>query len=262
MTARFLATSCALALCAGLSSRAEAAPRNATKASVARRASSPPTPPRLAALRAAPVGPPSAPAPVLSPSLVPGAEPTDPDRPSSDPSPLHHRAALTINPLALVVGRYGANIEFVFARHHAIVASGFLQTFPTGLLKTALPDLPIENGPESRFGGELGYRFYSGTNGPTGVFVGPSFVAMPLAAPRLTEAYKAEIVSFTAYGAALDVGVQTVIGPGFTIGGGIGVMALAYAPPASAQPPAGIELPSWPQPHVLPRLLVMAGWAF
>jgi hypothetical protein len=56
--------------------------------------------------------------------------------------------------------------------------------------------------------------------------------------------------------------VQAVVGPGFTIGGGIGVMALAYSRPASATPPAGIELPSYPEPHVFPRLLIAAGWAF
>jgi hypothetical protein len=85
---------------------------------------------------------------------------------------------------------------------------------------------------------------------------------MPLAAPRLASDYRPEVVSFMAYGASLDVGVQAVVGPGFTIGGGVGVMALAYAPPASATPPAGLELPSYPVPHVLPRLLIAAGWAF
>ena len=73
---------------------------------------------------------------------------------------------------------------------------------------------------------------------------------------------RAEVVSFNAYGGALDVGVQAVVGPGFTIGGGVGVMALAYTPPASIAPPAGAQVPSYPEPHVLPRLLIMAGWAF
>lgn len=126
----------------------------------------------------------------------------------------------------------------------------------------ALPDMTVGEGPQSRFGGELGYRLYTGSDGPTGLFVGPSFVAMPLAAPRLTADYRTEVVSFMAYGAALDVGVQAVVGPGFTLGGGVGVMALAYDTPASATPPAGIDLPSFPAPHVLPRLLVNVGWAF
>jgi hypothetical protein len=85
---------------------------------------------------------------------------------------------------------------------------------------------------------------------------------MPLAAPRLTSDYRAEVISFMAYGAALDVGVQAVVGGGFTIGGGVGVAALAYSRPVSATPPPGIELPSYPEPHVLPRLLFAAGWAF
>lgn len=85
---------------------------------------------------------------------------------------------------------------------------------------------------------------------------------MPIAYPRVTENLRAEVVSFNAYGAALDLGVQAIIGPGFTIGGGIGVMALAYTPPASVAPPSGIQVPPYPEPHVLPRLLMMAGWAF
>lgn len=83
---------------------------------------------------------------------------------------------------------------------------------------------------------------------------------MPIAYPRVTDPLRAEVVSFNAYGGALDVGVQAVIGPGLTIGGS-GVMALAYTPPASITAPAGLEVPSYPEPHMLPRLLMMAGWA-
>lgn len=150
----------------------------------------------------------------------------------------------------------------MLARHHAITASAYYQTFPKGILRALLPDVPLGNGPAARLGGELGYRVYTGNDGPSGVFLGPSVVALPLAAPRLTDAYQTEIVSFMAYGASLDLGVQAVVGPGFTLGGGVGVMALAYSRPASATPPAGIVLPAYPEPHVLPRLLVAAGWAF
>jgi hypothetical protein len=125
-----------------------------------------------------------------------------------------------------------------------------------------LPQAELGEGPTTRVGGEIGYRFYTGRDAPTGFFVGPSFLAMPFAYPRVTEDAKAEVVSFHAYGAALDLGAQIVTGSGFTFGGGVGVMALAYTPPASAAPPAGVEVPSYPEPHVLPRLLLQAGWAF
>ena len=205
------------------------------------------------------VAPPPPPPPALT--LVPAPAP-DANHVPSTGSAVEHRATLTLNPLALAIGRYGANAEYLFARHHAVTASGYLQTFPQAILKRLLPDIPLGDGPQSRLGGEVGYRLYSGTDGPTGVFVGPSLVAMPLAAPRLASDYRPEVVSFMAYGGSLDVGVQAVVGPGFTVGGGVGVMALAYSPPASATPPTGLELPSYPEPHVLPRLLFAAGWAF
>jgi hypothetical protein len=276
MSAR-LATSCALAFLIACSSRhADAAPRAAIPKSSPRRKAAVPPPrpvtraPRPVAIAAPPPAPAPAPAPPPEPEPPPAparaslldSSPPDVDRPSGPPPSLHHRATVTLNPLALVVGRYGANAEFVLAPHHAITASGYVQTFPSALIRVALPDLKSGAGPQARIGGELGYRLYTGSDGPTGFFVGPSLVAMPLAAPRLTEDYRAEIVSFTAYGAALDIGVQAIVGPGFTLGGGVGVMALAYSPPQSASPPSGIELPTYPQPHVLPRLLVMAGWAF
>jgi len=277
-SARLLATGCALAIIA-LTLSAEAGPRvtpmakssarkptTTSRASVAAAAPAPAPPPVAAPTPAPPAvvapAPTPAPAPAAAPASAPVLDLTPRDQPSPSASPLHHRATLTLNPLALVVGRYGANAEFVIAPHHALVASGYIQTFPKALLRLALPDLPIGEGPESRFGGELGYRLYSGSDGPTGVFIGPSFIAMPLAAPRLTDDYRAEVVSFTAFGASLDIGAQAVFGPGFTIGGGLGVMALAYSPPTSATPPQGITLPTYPTPHVLPRVLLAAGWAF
>lgn len=271
MSAR-IATGLALVTLLASSSipRAEAAPRSGpAPKSAARRATRPlgarpvPAPSHAPAPAPGPLAPP-APAPAPPPAPAPALDLSTPDRDHVSPAPsaLHHRGTVTLNPLALVVGRYGANAEVVLAPHHAITASAYYQTFPSGLIRMALPDASKGAAPQSRLGGELGYRLYTGSDGPTGFFVGPSFVAMPLAAPRLTDAYEGEVVSFMAYGASLDLGVQAVVGPGFTLGAGLGVMALAYDSPASATPPPGIELPSHPEPHVLPRLLVMAGWAF
>jgi hypothetical protein len=173
-----------------------------------------------------------------------------------------------LNPLPIVAGRYGLNVEFVPLRHHAIVASGWLQTFTPAMLRVVMPkEINVDDGAQSRFGGELGYRFYTGSDGANGLFAGISGVAMPIMYPRVTQdlrsqALKSDVVSFYSFGGAIDVGVQAITSSGFTIGGGVGVMYLAYAPPASVKPPPGVTAPEYPELHVLPRLLLSAGWSF
>ncbi|MBX3187984.1 MAG: hypothetical protein KF819_13255 [Labilithrix sp.] len=259
----------AIALCtsAVLASSSEASARPGARAATPKRPSAQTLTTKKSALAApapAPPAPPPAaapppPAPILAPALPP---PTPADAsPAFEPRP-QRTIALTINPFALIVGRYGVNAEVLVAPHHGIVASGFVQTFPRAMLEILVPDAEIGRGPSSRVGAELGYRFYTGRDGPTGFFAGPSFLAMPIAYPRVTESLQAEVVSFHAYGAAFDLGAQIVTGAGFTFGGGIGVMALAYRAPASMAPPPGVTVPSYPEPHVLPRLLLQAGWAF
>ena len=188
----------------------------------------------------------------------------DRDRMIEPRSVPRRRVTIGLNPLPLIAGRYGLNVELVPFRHHALVASAWLQTFTPGMLRVLMPnEIDVSKGAGSLFGGELGYRLYTGEDGAHGLFAGVSGVAMPIAYPRVSADLTSEVVSFHAYGGAIDVGVQAITGSGFTIGGGLGVMYLAYTPPASAQPPAGVAVPSLEfEPHVLPRLLVSAGWSF
>ncbi len=173
------------------------------------------------------------------------------------------RLTLGVNPIPMIAGRYGINAELVVVRHHALVASGWAQTFTPTMLRVLMPkEIDTSRGAATRFGGELGYRFYTGREGPNGLFVGISGVAMPIVYPRVTQDFKTDVPSFNAYGGAFDVGVQAITDAGFTIGGGLGVMYLAYAPPASATPPSGVTIPDYPEPHFLPRLLFSAGWSF
>jgi hypothetical protein len=199
-----------------------------------------------------------------SPHLEPPhPEPVARDVAPTDTPPPWHTVTLTLNPAPIAIGRYGGNAEVVLVAHHAIVVSGYVQTFPAWMLRRLLPsDVEVGGGPPSRPGGELGYRFYTGQRGATGLFVGPSAVAMPLVYPRLGPDLRGEVVSFYAYGAALDVGVQAITDAGFTIGGGLGAMYLAYTPPSSVTPPAGVSVPTFIEPHVLPRVLIAAGWSF
>jgi hypothetical protein len=262
-------------IAAGASPPAEAAPKAAAR-SPARRASphgrpplatravvSPAPAPAAAPAQApppavaepAPSPPPPAPAP---PALRPRDRAEPP--PSSEP---RRRFTISLNPLPLVAGRYGLNVEMVPFRHHAVVASGWIQTFTPTMLDVVMPrEIDTSKGADTLPGGEIGWRVYSGDDGAHGLFAGISGVAMPLAYPRVGDDFRSSVASFHGYGAAFDVGVQAMTGSGFTIGGGVGVMYLAYAVPPSVTPPPGVSVPDLPQPHVLPRLLLAAGWSF
>lgn len=171
--------------------------------------------------------------------------------------------AVTVNPLALLIGRYGGNAEITLADHHILALSGYLQTFSLPTLQPLLPQDVRDrlNGNPSRLGGEIGYRLYSGSGGTEGLFVGPSFVLTPLVYPRFTGANVqtagVELQPFYAPGAALDVGAQTVTAMGLTLGGGIGMEYLAYDLPNDPR-----RIPLNLTPHWVPRLLFAAGWSF
>lgn len=169
-----------------------------------------------------------------------------------------HYVTVTVNPLGLAFERYGGNVEVSPLPHHVLTASLYSQSVPLWLVKALSARDEVHERGGSTLGGELGYRLYSGKGGADGLFVGGSFVSMPLAYARLgADLASAELVRFSAPGAAFDLGVQKVMGSGFTLGGGIGVMYLAYdLPNDNRRLPVGIE------PHVLPRLLLAAGWSF
>jgi hypothetical protein len=165
--------------------------------------------------------------------------------------------AVTINPLGLAVERYGANVEVSPFPHHVLIGSLYSQGIPMWLVRSVSGRDEVHAAGAS-LGGELGYRLYSGRSGADGLFVGPSFVSMPLAYPRLAnDLASADLVRFNSVGAAFDIGVQKVTSSGFTIGGGVGVMYLSYDLPSDNR-----RLPLTIEPHVLPRLLLAAGWSF
>jgi hypothetical protein len=165
--------------------------------------------------------------------------------------------ALTLNPLGFVIQRYGGNLEYSFAPHHVIAGTGYVQTVPVEMVR------PFARGVEIRdratapsFGGELGYRLYSGRRGADGLFIGGSFVAMPVAYPRLGRDRAVELERIYGVGGAVDIGAQTVTSWGLTIGGGLGASFLAYGMPNDPS-----RLP-FAMPNVLPRLLLQTGYSF
>lgn len=196
------------------------------------------------------------PSSTMGPPAPPPSETTRAPRETGDDSRKH--VTVTVNPLGIAIERYGANIEVVPVPHHAIVGSLYAQSVPTWMARSVSGRSEINESAGSSLGGEIGYRLYSGTVGADGLFAGASFVSMPLAYPRLADDLRsADLRRFTASGAALDIGVQKVTSSGFTIGGGIGVMYLAYSLPEDTR-----RIPLAIEPHVLPRLLLAAGWSF
>jgi hypothetical protein len=74
--------------------------------------------------------------------------------------------SLELNPLGLSIGRYSIQGEYMLARHHAVTLNPFFTS-------TSVKVNGTEVGSLSGFGGELGYRFYTGSKGANGLFVGP-----------------------------------------------------------------------------------------
>lgn len=170
----------------------------------------------------------------------------------------HKHVTVTLNPLGFAVQRYGANLEVLPVPHHALTGSLYLQSMPAWIARSISGRSEINEDRGSSVGGELGYRLYSGSRGANGLFVGASFVSMPLAYPRIADDLASvDLRRFNATGAALDIGAQLVTTDGFTLGGGIGVMYLGYELPADTR-----RVPLTIEPHVLPRLLLAAGWSF
>ena len=159
--------------------------------------------------------------------------------------------SLEINPLAATIGRYSIQAEWMPAKHSAFVLNPhFDHVSPT---VTVNGDSVSET--FTGFGGELGYRFYTGSKGPNGFFVGPSV----LAGTYTSSVASGPSVSFTSIGAAVDVGGQAMIGPGILIGAGFGLQYTSVSQDFKDLPlTAGVIAGG----GLRPRFLLSAGYAF
>jgi len=154
---------------------------------------------------------------------------------------------LSYNPFTLQASRYGANAELLLKSHH--VAELTLYWANT---------LTNEDSFSNRFrgiGGELGYRYYTGHDGPRGIYVGPSLLLGGFDAVPANGA----TTKFENYGVAIDVGYQALVGDRWVVGLGGGVQYNRPNKTFSQQ-----ELPAsvYANPGVRPRLLLALGVAF
>ncbi len=156
--------------------------------------------------------------------------------------------AVTLNPVSVGVGRFGANFEFLPVKHHAIIVNPFIQRIT--------PDSAGIKTKYSNYGGELGYRFYSDDRGAGGLFLGP-FITYFSSSATTTTAGTTKKASFDGFGGGVDVGVQHLFDVGLSLGLGFGFQWLKSEPPKEAQTLATVKFDG-----VRPRFLATAGWAF
>lgn len=186
------------------------------------------------------------------------ADPDPVDVKIKDAPPERRFVSIEMNPLPMfTIGRFGGNVVVAPLDHHAIILSPFYATATTEPIfvyddngnGTQVPKQTF-----SGFGGELGYRYYTGLGGPRGFFLGPSFIlgiftASPMTGPG---------VHYLNLGGALDAGYQALIGDrvSLSLGGGLQFLGQDKSFP-NQQTPAKFYANS----GVLPRLLLSIGVA-
>jgi hypothetical protein len=150
------------------------------------------------------------------------------------------RIALVENPLGALVGLWSLEAQVVVVRHHVVALNG------RALFTDVFPSLLVGLHAHHGYGFEVDYRYYSGTTGPNGFFVGPYFswwaVQQPADPEAPAERYRIVTIGF-------DGGYQYMTSSGVLFGGGLG------AGPWWASNQGGSRT-------FVPRLLMSVGYAF
>lgn len=187
------------------------------------------------------------------PILTHVEEPTGPnaggvnDAPLGAPRGAPRSFAITYNPLTINLERISLNLEVVPVSHHALVLTGFYATTTT--------NEDSFNNKFRGFGGEIGYRHYSGEGGPRGLYFGPSLLvgyydAIPMNGAR---------THFGNFGLAFDVGYQAIVADRWVVGLGGGIQ---YSAPTHEFPKQELPASVYTQPGLRLRLLLSLGVAF
>ena len=175
---------------------------------------------------------------------------------ADDDGPELKRISLELNPLGFAIGRYGIQGEYMLARHHAVTLNPFYAHAP---VTVTVGGKDVDAGSLNGFGGELGYRFYTGDKGANGFFVGPSVLFASYSQSGGVGTASSD--SFTSVGGALDVGGQFIIGPGVVVGFGGG---LQYTKTSQDIDTANLNLASAiiAGGGIRPRVLLAVGYSF
>jgi hypothetical protein len=173
-----------------------------------------------------------------------------------DTAPPQRWLSLEFNPLPLIIGKVSVNVVIVPVDHHALVLSPFYVTTTTEPIYADNGEsLQLPQQKFSGFGGEIGYRYYTGLGGPRGFFAGPSLILGAMGA----KAQNGSTTDYLDWGVAADVGYEMLVVDSLAIAVGAGVQ---YTTPSTTIPNQQFPADVYSNSKVLPRALASIGWAF
>jgi hypothetical protein len=196
--------------------------------------------------------------PAPPPSTAPPPADTAVDVVLRETPPPRRIVALEFNPLPLIIGKVSLNVVITPVDHHALVLCPFyvststwpIYTYSDQGTSTQLPQQTF-----SGFGGEIGYRYYTGLGGPRGFFVGPSFIIAAMSA----KAQDGSITDYLDFGGALDVGYELLVMDTVALSLGAGAQ---YTAPDKTIPSQQFPADIYANGKLAPRALASIGWAF
>jgi hypothetical protein len=181
----------------------------------------------------------------------------------------HRTLTVEWNPLSLFIDRFSVTAVVVPGDHHGLVVSPYYTWASTVPYSTNIDgqgnalvgpgDSPYALNVLSQtfkgFGGELGYRYYSGKGGPRGFFAGPSLL---LAAITATAGNGTQ-TSFGDVGIAADAGYEALVADAVAVSVGAG---LQYTFTTRSIPDQQLPASIYANERLYPRLLLSMGYAF
>ncbi len=198
---------------------------------------------------------------VLAAPSVAHADPPGPVDVTIKDEPIPTRyVAITWNPVpAFTIGKASFDIVITPVSHHAIVLNPYYASVTTqpiaiensiGVPTVQLPQQKFEG-----FGGEIGYRYYTGHAGPRGFFAGPSFLISAFTATAQDQSQ----TSYMGFGGALDVGYEMLVADRVAIALGAGAQ---YTVTDKTIPNQQFPASIYANNGLRPRFLFSLGFAF
>jgi hypothetical protein len=197
---------------------------------------------------------------LAAPSVAHAAPPGPVDVAIHDEPPPRRWVAITWNPIpAFTIGKASFDVVITPVSHHALVLNPYYASTTTqpivvldiqGQATMRLPQQNFEG-----FGGELGYRYYSGLAGPRGFFVGPSFLIGAFTATAQDQSK----TSYMSFGGAVDVGYEMLVADRVALALGVGAQ---YTVTDKTIPNQQFPASIYANNGLRPRLLLSLGVVF
>ena len=165
------------------------------------------------------------------------------------------RFALLYDPFSIALSRYGLTLQLIPVSHHALILTGYYMYTNTN---------SDSNNNFRGGGGEIGYHYFFGHNGPRGLHIGPSFLLGHFDGVHFDDNHvqSGDAVHFFTWGVAADIGWQAILLDRLVLGVSAGVQ---YEQPTVSTNVLPIqELPAgyYTNRGVHPRLQIHVGFAF